>query len=194
MAREIVNPGAKKLALFGLGVQGQAHLEALQDILNFQEIAVVDTADVSGKCKDLAKQHGIFIHPSTPSEAVTGADLVVTITRSKQPVFDGTWLKPGASVCAVSTSLPSGSEIDATTRSRSQRVIVEWKPQSLVESGEIVMDLADKSLSSDGISDLPEMLAQNSPWQKNTGDIILFTGKRVDLNFAFETAPAETRT
>ena len=80
----------KKLALFGLGVQGQAHLEALQDILNFQEIAVVDTADASDKCENLAKQHGIFIHPSTPSEAVTGADLVVTITRSKQPVFDGT--------------------------------------------------------------------------------------------------------
>ena len=148
VAREIVNPGAKKLALFGLGVQGQAHLQALQDILNFQEIAVVDTSDVSEKCRGLAKQHGIFIHQSTPGEAVTDADLVVTITRSRQPVFDGAWLKPSASasVCAVGTSLPGGSEIDASTRSRSQQVIVEWKPQSLVEAGEIVMGLTDKSL------------------------------------------------
>ena len=166
----------------GLGVQGQAHLEALQDILNFQEIAVVDTADVSDRCKDLAKQHGIFIHPSTPSEAVTGADLMVTITRSKQPVFDGIWLKPGTSVCAVGTSMPSGSEIDATTRSRSQQVTIEWKPQSLVEAGETMMGLADKSLSPDGISDLPEMLAQNSPWQKNADDIILFKGAGVGLS------------
>ena len=105
----------------GLGVQGQAHLEALQDILNFQEIAVVDTADVSDKCKDLAKQHGIFIHPSTPSEAVTGVDLVVTITRSKQPVFDGIWLKPGTSVCTVGTSIPSGSSLNGNRKALSRQ-------------------------------------------------------------------------
>ena len=182
VAREIVNPGAKKLALFGLGIQGQAHLEALQSTLNFKEIAVVDTADVREKCEALARQHGIAVYQSSPSEAVADADLVVTITRSKQPVFDGAWLKPGASVCAVGTSLPSGSEIDATTRSRSQQVIVEWKPQSLIEAGEIVMGLADKSLDIHRIKDLPEMLARGVPWRKNADDIILFKGVGVGLS------------
>ncbi|MGB4116918.1 MAG: ornithine cyclodeaminase family protein [Polaromonas sp.] len=181
-AREMANPNPQKLALFGLGLQGRTHLEALQETLQFKEIAVVDTADVSAQCALLASQLGIPVYQALPKEAVTVADVVVTITRSKTPVFDGAWLKPGASVCAVGTSLPSGSEIDAITRQRSSQVIVEWKPQSLVEAGEIVQGLQDKSLSLDRIKDLPEMLASQAPWRQNPNDIMLFKAVGVGLS------------
>jgi ornithine cyclodeaminase len=181
-AREMANPNPQKLALFGLGIQGRTHLEALQETLQFKEIAVVDTADVSAQCTVLASQLGIPIHQALPEQAVTGADVVVTITRSKTAVFDGAWLKPGASVCAVGTSLPSGSEIDAITRQRSSQVIVEWKPQSLAEAGEIVQGLQDKSLSPDRIKDLPEMLGSATPWRKHTDEIMLFKAVGVGLS------------
>lgn len=181
-AREMVNPHPKKLALFGLGIQGRTHLEALQETLKFKEIAVVDTADVSAQCELLASQLGIPVYQALPEQAVTDADVVVTITRSKTPVFDGAWLKPGASVCAVGTSLPSGSEIDATTRKRSSQVIVEWKPQSLVEAGEIVQGLQDNSLSLERIKDLPEMLTSQTPWRKHPDKIMLFKAVGVGLS------------
>lgn len=181
-AREMANPNPQKLALFGLGIQGRTHLEALQETLHFKEIAVVDTADVSAQCALLASQLGVPVYQTFPVQAVTGADVVVTITRSKIPVFDGTWLKPGASVCAAGTSLPSGSEIDAVTRQRSSQVIVEWKPQSLVEAGEIVQGLQDKSLSLDRIKDLPEMLASQTPWRKHADEIMLFKAVGVGLS------------
>ena len=111
-----------------------------------------------------------------------GADLVVTITRSKTPVFDGAWLKPGASVCAAGTSLPGGSEIDATTRQRCSRAIVEWKPQSLVEAGEIVIGLADGSLDPSRIHDLPDMLASPTPWRRDAQEIVLFKAVGVGLS------------
>lgn len=182
VARETVNPGAKKLALFGLGIQGRTHLEALQATLNFQEIAVVDTADVTSSCALLAAQLGVEVYQTSPQVAVTGADLVVTITRSKEPVFDGAWLKGGACVCAVGTSLPNGSEIDATTRLRSNRVIVEWKPQSLVEAGEIVQGLADQSLDMERIADLAQMLDSKTPWRSAAKDVMLFKAVGVGLS------------
>ena len=181
-AREMANPNPQKLALLGLGVQGRTHLEALQETLHFKEIAVVDTADVSDQCALLATQLGIAVYQALPEQAVTGADVVVTITRSKTPVFDGAWLKPGSSVCAVGTSLPSGSEIDAVTRQRSSQVIVEWKPQSLVEAGEIVQGLQDKSLDMSRIKDLPEMLANQAPWRKSADEIMLFKAVGVGLS------------
>jgi ornithine cyclodeaminase len=181
-AREMVNPNPQKLALFGLGIQGRTHLEALQETLGFQEIAVVDTADVSAQCALLSAQLGSSVYQTLPEQAVTGADVVITITRSKTPVFDGAWLKPGASVCAVGTSLPSGSEIDSATRQRCSQVIVEWKPQSLMEAGEIVMGLQDQSLSLGCIQDLPEMLAGKSPWRKHPDDILLFKAVGVGLS------------
>ena len=181
-AREMAKPNPQKLALFGLGIQGRTHLEALQETLHFKEIAVVDTADVSAQCELLASQLGMPVYQALPEQAVTDADVVVTITRSKIPVFDGAWLKPGASVCAVGTSLPSGSEIDAITRQRSSQVIVEWKPQSLVEAGEIVQGLQDKSLDMSRIKDLPELLASQTPWRKNANEIMLFKAVGVGLS------------
>lgn len=186
VAREITQPLPRKLALFGLGLQGRTHLEALQKTLGFAEIAVVDTADVTAACAELAHQLGVAISQTTPELAVTGADLIVTITRSKTPVFDGAWLKPGAGVCAIGTSLPNGTEIDATTRQRSAQVIVEWKPQSLNEAGEIVMGLADGSLSPNRIHDLTDMLAvygsKPTSWRQNNTDIVLFKAVGVGLS------------
>ena len=181
-AREITTPQPQKLALFGLGIQGRTHLEALQETLQFKEIAVVDTADVSSACHQLSAQYGVPVAQFTPEVAVRGADLVVTITRSKTPVFDGAWLKSGASVCAAGTSLPGGSELDATTRQRCSRAIVEWKPQSLVEAGEIVMGLADGSLEASRICDIPDMLAGQTPWRRNPDEILLFKAVGVGLS------------
>lgn len=36
---------------------------------------------------------------SVLSEAVSGADVVVTVTMSSEPVLQGEWIKPGALVC-----------------------------------------------------------------------------------------------
>ena len=181
-AREITTPQPQKLALFGLGIQDRTHLEALQETLQFKEIAVVDTADVASVCRELSARYGVPIAQVIPEIAVRGADSVVTITRSKTPVFDGAWLKPSASVCAAGTSLPGGSELDATTRRRCSRAIVEWKPQSLVEAGEIVMGLADGSLDPGRIYDIPEMLTSQTLWRRNPDEIVLFKAVGVGLS------------
>jgi ornithine cyclodeaminase len=170
------------MALFGLGIQGRTHLEALQETIGFSEIAVVDTADVSQACDAFSARCGIAVRQVSPQEAVTNADLVVTVTRSKQPLFDGAWLRRGAAVCAVGTSLPTGTEIDQVSRARSDRVIVEWKPQSLLEAGEIVIGLADKSLDVSQISDLPELLCSQEPWRRSPEEIILFKAVGVGLS------------
>jgi ornithine cyclodeaminase len=182
VAQRITAPRAQKMALFGLGLQGRTHLEALQETMGFSEIAVVDTADVSHACAALSARYKTQVHQVAPQEAVTGADLIVTVTRSKQPLFDGAWLKRGASICAVGTSLPSGTEIDQVSRARSDRVIVEWKPQSLVEAGEIVIGMADKSLDATQIRDLPELLADDEPWRRTPEEIILFKAVGVGLS------------
>jgi ornithine cyclodeaminase len=181
-ARELATPQPRKLALFGLGLQGKTHLEALQQTLGFAQIAVVDMADVSASCADLSNQLGVPVQQMPAQEAVHDADVVVTITRSKTPVFNGHWLKPGATVCAVGTSLPTGSEIDATTRQRCGQVVVEWKPQSLVEAGEVVQGLADHSLQLAHIQDLTEVPAAGSAWRKDAGNIVLFKAVGVGLS------------
>ena len=181
-ATKICCTSPRKLALFGPGLHGRSHLEALQETLCFSEIAVADTANVSGACAEYAMRYGIPTRQVQAQVAVTNADLVVTVTRSRQPVLDGHWLKPGAGVCAVGTSLPSGTEIDAVTRQRCNRVVVEWKPQSMMEAGEIVMGLSDGSLSADRIFDIGELENLGVASRERAEDSELFKAVGIGLS------------
>jgi ornithine cyclodeaminase len=171
----------RKLALFGFGVQGRAHLEALAALLPLREVCVVETRDAGGDCEAAARRLDLPVRQCTAEAAVRDADLVVTATRSKQPLFDGGWLKPGAFVVAVGTSLPTGRELDDTTLMRAARVIVEWKPQSLVEAGEVVIGRQLGLLDEARIVDVPQIMAGQAVWRESAEEIVVFKSVGVGL-------------
>lgn len=173
--------GHRVLALFGTGVQGTAHLDALMAARPFDEVRVVGHGDIAGWCVDAAARWQRPVRVMTADAAVDGADVVVTATRSKTPLFDGARLRPGATVIAVGTSLPTGSELDDATLARSARVIVEWKPQSLVEAGEVVTGRAHGVLADDRIVDLVELGAEGTRWRLGDDEIVTFKSVGVGL-------------
>lgn len=179
LQRALRRPG--KLALFGAGLQGQGHLAALLANLPFAEVAVVDLGDVSARCAQWSQQYGVPVYPASAEAAVRGADAVVTVTRSKVPVFDGAWLSPGATVAAIGTSLPNGRELDDTTLARAARVVVEWKPQSLVEAGEVVLGLQTGALQPERVVDWVELTQPGAAWRQHDDEIVVFKSVGVGL-------------
>lgn len=173
--------GTGKLAVFGAGVQGRAHVDALVSALHFERVDVVDMTDVSSWCAERSRHHGAAIRQCSAAEAVEDADVVVTITRSKRPVFDGTLLKPGAFVAAVGTSLPNGRELDDTTMSRAARIVVEWKPQSCVEAGEIVLGRLSGAVDETRIVDLVDLFSGQARWRSRSDEIVVFKTVGVGL-------------
>lgn len=91
------------------------------------------------------------------------------------------WLKPGAFVAAVGTSLPSGRELDDHTLARAARIVVEWKPQSLVEAGEIVLGKAAGSVQDQRLVDLPEIFSGLAPWRIRPQELVVFKAVGVGL-------------
>jgi ornithine cyclodeaminase len=170
-----------KLALFGAGLQGRAHLEALLGALPFQRVDVVDPQDLGDWPRAASMQHRVAVRQCSAAEAVADADVVVTITRSKTPVFDGAWLKPGAFVAAVGTSLPTGRELDDTTLERAARVVVEWLPQSRTEAGEVVLGLQSGALQENRLTDLLQLGAGGSAWRQSPEEIVVFKSVGVGL-------------
>lgn len=182
VAGKALRAGARKLALFGAGLQGRAQAQALLALHRFDEVAVVDPKGSPDWCAGLAAQHGCRVGLCDAREAVHGAQLILTATRSKTPVFDGTGLAPGALVIATGTSLPDGTELDDATLQRASRVLVEWKPQSLVEAGEVVLGLASGALQADRVADLVDLYAGRATWRASDDDIVVF--KSVGLGLA----------
>ena len=168
----------RKMALFGAGVQGRGQLEALVRRFEFEEIAVVDPAASQSSCASMSASAGCPVRLCGAKDAVSNADIVVTATRSTEPVFDGTWLKRGAFVSAIGTSTAKGRELDNQTMDRANRVIVEWLPQSLVEAGELVLW---DSASRDKVGELSQHYRGELPWRQTPDDIVVFKSVGVGL-------------
>jgi ornithine cyclodeaminase len=179
VASRAIAPGARKLALFGAGLQGRSQAQALCERFGFADICVVDPQANPAWCKRLEQATGAHVRITAAEEAVRDADIVVTATRSPAPVFDGGWLAPGAFVAAIGTSTPKGRELDDTTMSRADRIIVEWKPQSLAEAGEIV--LWNEGRQDDKYVDLPQLFGGEVPWLLDRPGITVFKSVGVGL-------------
>jgi len=182
VAGKALRAGARKLALFGAGLQGRAQAEAMLGLQHFDEVAVVDPKGSPAWCAQLAAQHGCRVSLCDAREALRGAQLILTATRSKVPVFNGAWLEPGALIIATGTSLPDGSELDDATLQRASRVLVEWKPQSLVEAGEVVLGLSSGALDRRRIADLADLYTGQAAWRATDDEIVVFKSVGIGLS------------
>jgi ornithine cyclodeaminase/alanine dehydrogenase-like protein (mu-crystallin family) len=99
---------AKVLGILGSGVQARSHVQALSRLRKFEEIRVWSRNDANAK--RFAEEVGARV--TTAEEAVSEADVVLTLTSSPEPVLFGRWLKKDAMVCAVGAVTPNRRELD----------------------------------------------------------------------------------
>ena len=73
----------------------------------------------------------------TAQQAVTGADVVLALTSSPQPILEGKWLNPHAMVCAIGAATPDRRELDDDAMRGA--VVVESRAAANKEAGDIVL-------------------------------------------------------
>jgi ornithine cyclodeaminase/alanine dehydrogenase-like protein (mu-crystallin family) len=170
-------PDAGDLAILGAGVQAMTHLEAMHSVRTIRRVRVWSrTAErrdaFVGKAQ---KKFGIAVEAvSTPEAAVTGADLVCTVTASREPVLRGGWLAPGAHVNAVGSALPAARELDTAAVVRS-RLYVDRRESALAEAGDVLIPMSEGAINADHIrGDLGEVLMGAVAGRESANDITLF--------------------
>jgi ornithine cyclodeaminase/alanine dehydrogenase-like protein (mu-crystallin family) len=129
----LASKGAKVLGILGSGVQARSHVRALEGIRSFTEMRVWS------RSQDHAQQFAAEIgaRVTTAEEAVSGADVVLTLTSAAQPVLKGKWLSPHAMVCAIGAATPDRRELDEETMQGA--VVVESRESAAREAGDIVL-------------------------------------------------------
>ncbi|HEY2904631.1 MAG TPA: ornithine cyclodeaminase family protein [Vicinamibacterales bacterium] len=85
-----------------------------------------------------------------PGEAVVGADIIALVTSSPTPVIETGWVKPGAHVISVGASRPNQREMDPALTARG-RLFVDSRAAAVVESGDVVMGIAEGRFTADHI-------------------------------------------
>lgn len=130
---------AQQLLLCGAGVQGLAHAQQFAQRFGLQRIQVFDPyagPDLQARLEQLT---GVAVQRVDTTDSVADADIVITASRAKDPLFAGDRIKEGAFVAAIGSSLPHTRELDGAALARASMIAVEWKKQSLQEAGDLVL-------------------------------------------------------
>src|SRR5258707_3814322 len=133
-AKWLSRPEAKVAGIFGSGWQARGQLEALAAVRRLERVKVYsrDPAKVAKFCERMRSKLSLDVVPAaSPEDAVRGSDIVVTITTSATPVFDGEWLAPGTHVNAAGSNSLLRREIDETTVRRSAALDGDSAPIAL---------------------------------------------------------------
>ena len=153
-------PTARRLAILGSGVQARSHFRALSLVRKFDDVRVWSRNQENARA--LAEEIGA--RSMSAEEAVRGADVVVTVTGSSEPVLSGAWLKPGALVNAVGAVGTKNRELDDGAMRGA--VIVDSREAAMKESGDILLANAEI------YAELGELLAGTKP--KPQAEITVF--------------------
>src|SRR5438477_2860354 len=106
--RALARADAATLGLLGTGVQALTHLEAMALVRPLRRVRVWsrDAAHVARFVERARARHPFAVEPAASArEAVEDADVVCTVTSSREPVVEGPWLRAGTHVNAVGASL-----------------------------------------------------------------------------------------
>ncbi|MCP3757345.1 ornithine cyclodeaminase family protein [Streptomyces sp. TBY4] len=157
-----------RLLLFGSGPQAYGHLEAVHAMRQLAEVVVVaragSAAGAEGAEKLAAHARGLGA-PARPGAAaeVADADLVICCTTSREPLFDGRLIAPGATVVAVGSHEPDAREVD-TALVRRAAVYVESRAAALREAGDLLVPEAEGAIGAGHISGtLADLVAGRMP-------------------------------
>ncbi len=177
VATDLLAPdGAGDLALIGAGVQARAHLAAMAAVRSLRRVRVWNHNPHTAKAFvawAAAKGHIVEVVDSVRA-AVEGADLICTITSTREPLVDGDWVVNNAHINAVGAFEATTRELHANLVGKAA-VVVDSRAECANAAGDLLLAMADGTVPSDAdFPELGELLAGTRTLDREGKEITLF--------------------
>lgn len=182
---------AHRLAIIGSGLQAERHIESIIQVRNIRQI------DCWGRTPEKAKalagataqryQIPVNIHP-TAEAAVQSADIICTVTSSREPVLCGDWVPKGAHINAVGSCTPVTRELDTTAVLKAS-LFTDRYESLFKEAGEFIIPQKEGRLTeADVKGEIGEVLTGAKPGRQNKDEITLFKSLGIAVEDLFAAA------
>jgi ornithine cyclodeaminase/alanine dehydrogenase-like protein (mu-crystallin family) len=175
--RVLSREDAGELAIIGAGVQARSHLEAIACVrkLRRARVASRNPEHADAFATEMQPRFEFPIEPVTSAEAaISGADIIVTVTTSREPVVHREWLAPGTHINAIGTYSPRAREIDTATMVDAT-LFVDRRESAINEAGEYLIAAAVGAVTPDDIhAELGEVLIGSASGRSSRDEITLF--------------------
>jgi ornithine cyclodeaminase len=168
---------AEVLAVFGTGVQAEAHLRALPLVRRFRQILLWGRS--ADRTRDFAQRMTAELgQPVTPlaeaREAAASADVICTVTSSAEPVIRAEWVRPGTHLNLVGSSYLGPVEVDSALVAKA-RYIADYRPGVLAQAAELAV-ARDAGLVDDThvVAEIGEVLAGRVQGRQDDEQITIY--------------------
>ena len=180
MARE----QAATVGIIGSGFQARTQLEAVCAVRKVSQARVYSRRAERREqfAQRMSQQLNVEVLPVESAQAcVDGADVVITITGSREPVMEGAWLAAGAHVNAAGGNHWMRREVDEETVERAELVVVDDLEQAKIECGDLLWPEARGSFRWDQAHELRDVVAGRVRGRPSEESITLFESMGVAL-------------
>jgi len=178
-ARHLSRKNVGTVAVIGTGGQARYQVKMLALVRALGEVRVwgrdphkaQGCVDDLGKCREIPACN--FAVTESIKEAVDGADIVITVTASREPLLRAKWLKPGVTVIAVGSDAPDKQELDVAVLLLADKIVADSLPQCL-HLGEIHHAVEYGAIRKEKVhAELGEVIAGLKPGRTSDDEIII---------------------
>ena len=176
--------GAHTVACIGTGWQAQSQIEAVCAVRPVDSVVVYgrDARRRETFAGTMAERLGVRVAPtSSPEHAVREAEIVITMTTSREPVLFGRWLTPGTHINAAGVNWANKCELDEEAVRRAHRIVVDDRAQAAVECGDLLPLAQAGTLSWEQVHDLGAVVSGRVPGRGSEDEITLFESQGLAL-------------
>lgn len=179
VARAIAAEGTRTLGIVGSGKQAQMQAEAIRRHLPIERVLV------SARRPDRAEALAALLGGESADlqQLCAEADIIVTATAARAPLFPADWVRPGTRIIALGADAPGKQELDPALVA-SAAVVADSRTQCF-DHGEIGWAARDGLLDPAGVIELGELLARRNRFPADRTVVADLTGVAVqDLAIA----------
>jgi ornithine cyclodeaminase/alanine dehydrogenase-like protein (mu-crystallin family) len=175
--RHLARADAATLGLIGSGFQAETQLEAVATVRPLRWVRVYSRSEDKrvAFAERMSRRLGLAVEAvESARRAVEESDIVVTITKARQPVLEGAWLPTGCHVNAAGSNHARRREIDAAAVERSSVIAVDSLEQAKMEAGDLIGAVEEGRLDWQRVTELSGIVGGRVGGRRSPDEITLF--------------------
>src|SRR5262245_8478588 len=178
-AKYLARAAASRAAVLGSGAHAETQLKAIAAVRPLTEAWVFSPTQSRREAfaEKLGRELRISLHAAASAEeALANAEIVITATNSRAPVFDGNSLRAGMHITSIANGDKSRVryEIDEATLRRADPIFVTSKATVCVNESDIFRAVRDKVISWDKVHEISSLLLGEVAGRLDERQITLF--------------------
>ncbi|MHC9296464.1 ornithine cyclodeaminase family protein [Mycobacterium sp. LTG2003] len=180
----LARTSSTSLGLIGAGTLAVEHVRAIARIRPIEKVFVWSRsrATVDEFCERVADLDLVVEPAETVRHVVSAADIVCTLTPSRDPIVEGGWFRPGLHVNAVGAPPRADHrEIDGAGMAAAT-LIVDSRPTALAKSGDVLLAISEGHLTAAEVAtELGDVIVDPVLGRAGEDDITLFNSVGIGL-------------